>query len=30
MTPYMIDFVVVLDRYDLEAFSCNERVAKDK
>jgi hypothetical protein len=30
MTPYMIDFIVILDIYDLEALSCNRRIAKDK
>jgi hypothetical protein len=30
MTPYMTDFVVIPDIYDLEAFSCNRRIVKDK
>jgi hypothetical protein len=30
MTPYMIDFVVIPDIYDLEALSRNIWVAKDK
>jgi hypothetical protein len=30
MTPYMTDFVVILDIYDLKTLSCNRQVAKDK
>jgi hypothetical protein len=30
MTPYIIDFVVILDIIWLKAHSCNRQVAKDK
>jgi hypothetical protein len=30
MTLYMTDFVVIPYIYDLEALSCNERIANDK
>jgi hypothetical protein len=30
MTPYMTNFVIIPDIYDLEALSCNKKIAKDK